>query len=433
MGSAKQRLPGRIVSTQSVEPQFTGKGMQFGTHESMRPVTIGVHGLMQQPELSSLIGAPEEQNPRLCRLAREYLVGQSQARRGCVDAGGMFGAMGGHEVVRSMAQARYRPVPPAMPDFLLPERVVAFNFGLEACFLRRNKNWHHPQAEAEVYDSAQTVGMPVSALEAGVVVKLDVVGSPKALPVFRQTGQHVSGVNCVARPRSNQAAVKRDSVEDLDFSATANDQTFDDVHRIQFGLAIGQCGQIPTRWRSGTAYPLTLDQAVPGKDASDGADRRQRRSVLGLELSADGGGTIFPQRRMAFKPSAQMEDTLDDAARRAVGGSRITARPILPIDAIKSLALGSLDPFADHAQCHTEAFGHGTQGGATSCCGNDLATFKCEWIFFTMAACQKPRAVSVRRWCPGGLLRSGSLRSPALRSPSGHYSWPQKCSRLLVT
>jgi hypothetical protein len=50
-----------------------------------------------------------------------------------------------------------------------------------------------------------------------------------------------------------------------------------------------------------------------------------------------------------------------------------------------------------------------------------LATFKCEWIFFTMAACQKPTAVSVRRWCPGGLLRSGSLRSPALRSPSGHY------------
>ena len=347
-------MPIGLTASQGKELQVPLEHVEFTADQPMRPVPVDGHSTIQQPHLSALVGASHENDGGLGELTRRGERGW-HAQWSRVNTRGMFVPVRAHKPGRAPAQGRQRGMAPAMPYFVLPQIVIAFDLGLEACFARRRKDGHDTQTQAQMDDASQAGGFLVRTLEARVVVELGKARLAKDAPMCGQALEHIAGGEGARRPGGRQAAAQRDAVEHLDRRAVLDGQTLDEVEGVQFGCACDQIGQIPSGRRSGMALARAADQAVTGDDTCNGASGRRGRDLVLLEMTADGVRTVFPQGRVLFEPDAQAENAFLQRRASGIGRLGITARGIIPVHAIQALAVGAMHPLESGAHTQTEA------------------------------------------------------------------------------
>jgi hypothetical protein len=300
---------------------------------------------------------------------------------------------------------------PAVPNFELPEIVVAFDFSLEPRLARWSKDRHDPRTETQMDQASQTTGLLVRALKARVIVKLGETRSAKSTPMRFQTGEGVFRREGGTRPGNSQAAIEGNAVEDFHRRDAFDGQTFDEIKGVEFSVTVGQLWQIPTRWRRWAALTRANNHALPGQDPGDRALRRQRRNFLFLKVAEDSGGTKFAQRGMSFEPEPRREYALLNAKRSPILGFWISARGILPITPIESFSFGAVKPFKSRAQTDVEPSRDGAERSATTQSGNNEPAL--EKGFFSVTRQQW-------LWCQY-LLRGLPDRSAPARCARLHY------------
>lgn len=226
----------------------------------------------------------------------------------------------------------------ARPDFGLPAAVVTLDGSLEAGLARRGEDGDDLKGEAEANDAADGVGKLMSALEAGVVVELSIGGQADVVPVGQKRLESFPSGDEGPGPGLHQAAVERDGVENLDIDSAANDKAGDDVEAIQFGVALGDLGQVPAARRGRVAYPSAPIQSTsPQQDPSDRANRRQRVAALHEQLPMDRHVAELSQRTSVLESLASRENDLFDRRGRSVGWLMRARRSIGPLDTVQAL------------------------------------------------------------------------------------------------
>jgi hypothetical protein len=227
----------------------------------------------------------------------------------------------------------------AVPYLRLPSRVVAFDGSLETGFSGRSKDRGTPQAQTEKNQPSQSVAELVSALEASVVIELGVSRQAKDFPVLDHGLDRRTSKDSAIWPRSNQTAMRRYSVEDLDV-----DSTFDDVEAIKFTTPLGHLRQIPThrRWWV-VPSPPTIESLTPLQDAPDGTYSRDGHPPLGKQFSLDCLGPVLAQDAFSLEFSADSHNQVFNIPLRAMDTMR-SVRAILPVDPLHSFPRSSRSP-----------------------------------------------------------------------------------------
>lgn len=224
-----------------------------------------------------------------------------------IGPGGAMLGVGRAKLVGGSLQGRDAGVVGASPDLGLPERVAAFDVGLEACFARRREDGCDAQAQAEADDFTNDVGPVVWALETGVVVELRVGGQAVLAPVRVEAFDDPWRGDALPDPGAHQRSGEALGGESVAEADAFDGQVFDDTKGIRLRLAQAQGGKMPSRGRSRAAEaPGTIEQAVTGEHSGDGADgghllgRATQGQGVGDGLRADEtqialGGQAGPQ------------------------------------------------------------------------------------------------------------------------------------------
>lgn len=430
----QERLVIGLTAAQGVTAHHARAHTQLAAHQPVGPVALDEDRFFEQANAALRVGAAQEEDERLLRrLGHDARPGV--ARRGHVLLGGMALAVRGNVGARTLLQGAQMRMAPADPDLLLPEVVEAFDVGLEAGFAGRGKDRDDAQAQAEVNHPAQSVGMGVRTLKAGVVVELGEVGATVGVPVFGQRGQDIVGGEARARPALGQPAVQRQGIEHIEERTIFDDQAFHQIKGVEFGAAVGEGGQIPAGGGRRAALASGAGETGASDEAGQGAGRGGGQ-VLAEEFAPQGRRSVFAEGRMTLEPEAQSQDAAQEWARGSVSGPGVAARAIGEVRAEQTLAFGAMKPFVSGAGADPEASGDRAKGSAASERRNDAAAFDEPGAFDMETETGGRRAGRQAVALPAALrLRSGSLRSPPLRrnaagSPASHVT---KCLPFAVT
>jgi hypothetical protein len=161
--------------------------------------------------------------------------------------------------------------------------------------------------------------------------------------------------------------MQRDAVEDLDRDAPTNDQPFDQIEAVQFGAAIDDPRQIPTRTGRRTTHSSAAVQGSAAlQDQTDGANGRCVGQTPGEPLAMDGCGPELAEVAAVTQFLAEGQHEGLALSLGAIDRRGQAARVVGPIDAIEALSLGTFDPALHGSQCDAELPGHVTQGGPAS-------------------------------------------------------------------
>jgi len=327
-----------FASSEGVEADEFGVQIDLASDESVSPERIEREVVAEQVEGAVWVGATQEDD-LATRVEREIWLpcfGKGCSWRGSFDSESRTNAAGLDVFGRLDLECKQGVMLEARPDFGLPAAVVALDGSLEAGLTRRGEDGDDLKGEAEANDAADGVGKLMSALEAGVVVELSVGGQADVLPVGSQRLKGLSGGDEGPGPRLHQAAVKRDAVKDFDIDSAANDKAGDDVEAIQFGVALGDLGQVPTwRWSWAPYSSAPVQGPSPQQDTSDRAHRRQRTVALCHQLAMDRRISELSQRAGVLESLASGENALFRRGRHPVGRLARTGRSIAPLDASK--------------------------------------------------------------------------------------------------
>ena len=410
----QERLVIGLPAAQRVTAHLAGAHAQFAAHQPVRPVTMNHERFFEQADPPLRVRAPQENDQELLRCFRE-VQRQAVTRRSTVLAGGMALAVRGDVGAGAPLQGAQVRMAPALPDFLLPAVIEAFDVGLETGFAGRRKDRDDAQAQAEVNHATQTVGVGVRALKTGVVVELGEVGAAVGAPVFDQGGEDVVRGEAGARPALGQLAVQRQGIEHVERRSIFDDEAFDQIERVEFGAALGDGGQMPAGRGRWAALASGGGESGASGQTSQSAGRG-RGKVLAQEFSVEGCGAVFAQGRMALEPGAQSQDALAELARGAVFGFEVAARSVGEVSAVEALALSAMEPFVSGAGADAEACGNQPEGSSAAQSRDDLAALGDPSAFDMGTESGERRPCRQAVAPPAALrLRSGSLRSPPLR------------------
>ena len=191
-----------------------------------------------------------------------------------------------------------------------------------------------------------------------VVVELHVRRKAVLAPMLFQRFQHGIRGPAGFHEAVRQAAMQADQVEDFDLLPALNDQSFDQISAVEFGLPLSHTRQIPAlrRWRP-THSPPTIQRAASDQDATD---RPQRRGLLPRRLlplfgqfAPNRRRTEFAQRAGCLQAATDRQDQIFDRRRSGLRRTSPTARMIAPIDAIQPFVSRTRHPHLDRSQTHT--------------------------------------------------------------------------------
>lgn len=234
----------RIASAQGVELDELASEADFCADQAQRPGGIDLEAMTKHEGMTGRVGAAQVDELALRRGGGlEVESGWPEAPFGrALDPLRTACAERVHIGHRASLEMRQIAMHKAVPDFGLPAAIVVFNGGLEAGFAWGSKDGNDFQLQAQAHDPTDGIGVMMSALEEGIVVELGVGREAVLAPVRGEIGQHQIGAEDRMRPGTRQAAQERDGVEDFHALATSDDQTFDAIEAIEFGLAVGDPG-----------------------------------------------------------------------------------------------------------------------------------------------------------------------------------------------
>ena len=374
--SSQERLAVRLAATERVDFEFVGEHIEFAAHQSMGPMLGDGNGTFEQTESSHIVGAPQKDDLSLTKgLRQDWRIWMAPGRT--IDPCGMAGAMCRDETTGSRAHTGQTLEAKALPDLGLPQMIETFDLRLKPGFSRRRKDGHDAKAQAEVDDAAESAGGGMCALKASVVIELRVVRQTASTPMFRQGCEHPCRRPSGGRPGLGQAAVERNCIEQFDLRTVTNDQAFDKIKRVEFGLSGRQCRQIPTgRGRRMTLASALGEQSVSSEDALDRTDARKRGEVFLLESATYRRGTELAQGAVLLEPRAEGNDALRQTLWCSVVRAWIAPRTILPIDPIQTQTKGAVKPAVSRIEADQEAAGHGAKRGTTAQCSNNESSLE---------------------------------------------------------
>jgi hypothetical protein len=397
-----------------------GMEVEFTTDEAIRPVRVDLEPIGQDGGTAVFVGTADEDGRRL-RGDGEALWGPVEAQGSSVLAVLGLEVMGLDEAVGAAPQLVRRGMVEALPDFGLPEVVERLDLVLEAVLAGWGEDGSNAQAQAEEGDGAEAIGVVVRAVKAQVVVELCVGGQAMLAPVKQQGGAGELGGDGGSQEAAAKAAVQGDCVEDLDFTAPLDDESFDDIKGVQFGVALSDLGEVPTRGRGWAAEaPGGPDQGVTLEDVGDRGSAGQglRGCGLGAQGTLDGHGSEFAQGVAMAEVVAQREDLLDDGGGEGARAAMRATGLVFELEAMQALLRGPVDPILDVGEGHAKAAGDLAQRHPPSCQTDDLAAML--WRQFFMVG--KLRAAGWAVSSVPASLRSAS--TPLTAHPAIHPTGP---------
>jgi hypothetical protein len=356
-------MPVWLTASQSKESDLFGYEINVSPNQPMRPSPIDDKRVAEQghptvgvgptqvddaaPGLSLEIEFPRAGEPR---SARCHIDTQSSPLAVSEDIFGRLSLHGGQRVEME-----------ALPDFSLPTSVKAFDRSLEPGFSWRSKDRGYSQAQAKPNDASDGIPKLVSALEAGVVIKLSVGRQSERSPVFNQGLNHRTSKDGAIGPRGDQTSVHRYCIENFDSGSTFDNQALDDIEAIQLASSSCHLGQIPTggRWWM-TSSMSAIQSTAPFQNPSDGTQCRKRSHTASGQFSPNGLSSVFSQGALILELGTHLENQIF----KTPLGSPNVMRPVgsvTPIDSSQSLPLSSIHPIMYGRNAHAKLSRYLTQ------------------------------------------------------------------------
>lgn len=382
--SSQERLAVRLAAAECVDFEFVGERVEFAAHQSMRPVLGDLDSVFEQAKRSRVVGAPQKNDPTVAKVARQNWRIRMAPRR-TLDPSGVALAMRGNEATGPRAHAGQALEAVALPNLSLPQMIEAFDLCLKPRFAWRREDRHDAQAQAKVDNPAQSSGCVMGALKAGVVIELRVVRQAASTPMFRQGCEHPCSRPSTGWPRLGQAAVEGNRIEQFDLRTIANDQAFDKIECVEFGVSGCQFRQIPAGRRGSLTLAAAMgEQSVSSEDAFDRPGAREGGKVFLLESATHSRGAELTQRAVGLEPRAEGDDALGQTLWCLIARARIASRTILPIDSIQTQTKRAVEPAVSGIDADQEAPSHGAKRGAAAQCSNDESSLRV--VFFSAMA-----------------------------------------------
>jgi hypothetical protein len=243
----------------------------------------------------------------------------------------------------------------ALPYLGLPTSIEAFDGSLEAGFSGGSKDGTDSQAQTQTDYPSQSVAELVRSLETSVVIELGIGWQPKELPMLDHGLDRCTSKDSAIWPRSNQTAMQRYGIEDLDVDSAFDDQAFDDVEAIELTTPLCHLRQIPTDWRWGmTSSMPAIQSSAPLQDAPNGAYRRDVDLASGKYFSLDCLSPVFPQNAFVLEFGAYSNNQVFNTSRGAIDTTG-SVRAILPVDPSQSFPLSSRSPVMDRGDADVKS------------------------------------------------------------------------------
>jgi hypothetical protein len=335
-----------FAAPEGIEADLVGVEVDFAADEAVRPEGINGEGVSEQVDVAMVVGTSEEDDFPGMKL-KGWLpgMGEGLSERGVQKPFGGAGTGSSDELVGLTLKRLQGLMVEATPDLGLPAAVVAFDGGLEARLAGWREDRGHLEGQAQPGDSADVIGVLVSALEPGVVVELGVAGQTDLTPVFHQGDVRRFCRDDGSWPGGGQAAVKGDGVKDLDIDSAFNDKAGDDIEAIGFELAGGDIGQIPAAWRRWTPHSsFAVQSSPPLQNATDRPNRRDLAVASLNQLSPNGDITKLSKITTFFEFVAKPEDLFFHVVADPIGGTAGSRRLVRPVHSSQAFFPGSADP-----------------------------------------------------------------------------------------
>jgi hypothetical protein len=333
-------------------------------NEAMFPCRIDGEAVGQEVDAAGVIGAADEDDLAVSVFLEAN--GRPREARGS----GLLPLLGfevvcGDEAVRTVAQLSGIGVVEAFPHFGLPEVVERFNLVLDTMFAGRGEDRRDSQGETKERNRTEPIRMVVRAVKTEVVVELSVSGQAVCAPVSEQRDLSEIRGDGGGEKAAAQPAVQGDRIEDLDLADILDDEPLDDIEGVQFNLAVGDCGKVPTRRRWSAADPTgNADQAVALEYIGNAGAAWQRLAGPGLrpQGTEDGEGPKFPQGVPMAESMPQGEDPVNKLAGERRWAATRAARLVPEGHAMQALAPSVANPGLDVRESEPELAGDLAQG-----------------------------------------------------------------------
>ena len=254
----------------------------------------------------------------------------------------------------------------SLPNTPFPSTIVTFDRCLKACFPWRREHRNHIQTQATSNDFPQAV-RPSTSLKNGRVVELGIVRQAILSPMFDQLSHCIFRCHAAHRPRTNQFAMQRNSVQNLKSCSALKAQIFDEIKLIQLGDSFGERLQIPTWWWRQISFSMSSIQfTVPFQNPVDGCSRWRCRTFSSFHFAKDRIGSILAKSTVFLEVLTNFKDARFNFIGTPINWRGCSIRPVRPVDTVKSFVLGSLNPMFNTRFTDMKLFRNITQRLAAS-------------------------------------------------------------------
>jgi len=263
------------------------------------------------------------------------------------------------------------------PYATFPSSVVVFNRRLEAGFSRRHEHGDHVQAQTTTNHLSQAVRPPTS-LKHRRIVELRIIRKSEFVPEFNHLLYRVFRGHPDHRPRTDQSAVQRNSVQYLKRFSSFDAQVFDVIELIEFGEFPCKRFQVPSGRRCFVTFSLSsVEFSFSFQDSVNGCSRWWRGTSSLFHFFEDGIGSVLSEWAVFFELFSEIQDTLFDLFFGAVDRVCRLVWLVVPINAVKSFSFGMIVPSFDGCFTDSKFLCHGSDRLAVPDGLNYLSPIRC--------------------------------------------------------
>ncbi len=351
LGSQKRLMRG-IFSSERVDGNQSRIQIDLGSNQSMRPVLIHKQA-MAQNAYPALLACAAQKDDTAVRMSLKIESPRSGKRPACgcpLYAAAQMTAVGRNVSSRLNLQGSQRLVMKSLPDFCLLAGIEALDGSLKAGFPWRRKDWGHPQAQTKPGDPPDGIWKMVGSLKAGVVVELHTNRKAKYSPMLSEGVNDFGSRYAGIWPRGYQAAMERDTVEDIHMGAAFDHQVFDHIEAVKFAVSLGHISQVPAGRRRLMTNPASAIKNSPAlQDPPNSASGGRVRHATTKQLSMNCRSAIFTQVAHLFKLAANHQHKVLGSPIGMLNSMRYR-RPVIPHHLIERLIPGSPYPIMNSSE-----------------------------------------------------------------------------------
>jgi hypothetical protein len=224
-----------------------------------------------------LVGSPQvdQHSGRGRVLVKPPATRERAASRSGLDPRRSLAATSRYISIGRLAQRRERFVVESLPNLGLPARVKTLDGSHEARLSRWSEDRYDLQSKTQSDHLPHDVWIEVGSSEPRVVVKLSVARKSYGLPVGDETIRNkAAGKGRMTGPRTYHSSAQGHGGEHIDVEATAEDQTFHPIPKVDFRLKSRHSWQVPSlRRRTTTDAATRIERSAPVQDPTDSANR----------------------------------------------------------------------------------------------------------------------------------------------------------------